>query len=142
MRRAKFIMAAWLILFNVITAPFLHTHVRVKDDGTLPSSQSRVALVHAHFHEAHEGSSGKDDQLADFDHSSNESNPFVLLALLPLRSPAAFLEMRTWAPAPPAFIDPLIVPLEHVNSVGAISIHDPPGLRRLSLRAPPAANPF
>lgn len=142
MRRAKFIMAAWPILFNVLTAPYLHTHVRVEDNRALQSSESRVAIVHAHFQEEQGASAGKDGRPADLDHSPNEAKPFILLALLTPRSLTVFLEMRTCAAAPPVFLRPLIVPLERVNSVAATSIHDPPGLRRLRLRAPPAVYLF
>lgn len=138
MRRAKFIMAAWLILFNVLAAPLLHTHVRAETNRALQSAESCVAVVHAHFPEEQGASAAKNGRPADFDHSSNEAKPFNLLALVTLRSPTAFLEMVTCAATPAVFLRPIIVPFEHINIVAVQSIHDPPGFRRITLRAPPA----
>jgi len=138
MRRAKFILATWPILLTLLSAPLLHTHVRAENNRALQSAKSRVAVVHAHFPEEQGASAAKNGRPADLDHSSNEAKPFNLLALVTLRSPTVFLEMVTCAAAPPVFLRPLIVPFERANIVAVPSIHDPPGLRRLTLRGPPA----
>jgi hypothetical protein len=138
MRHAKFFVATLPLFFTLLTAPFLHTHVRALDNRAIQSSESRIAIIHAHFPEEKGASASENGCPSDLDHSLNEPKPFVLVALLAPQSPTVFLEMGTWAAILPGFMFPLIAPLERVNLTAAPAIHDPPGLRRISFRAPPS----
>jgi hypothetical protein len=138
MRRAKFFVAMLPILFSLLTAPFLHTHLRPEEGRAAQSGNCRVAVVHVHFPEEQGAPAPGNCWPSDLNHSLNESRPFVLVALLPLQSPTVFLEMETWAAIPSGFLFPLIIPLERVNLPAPPKIHDPPGLHWISFRAPPS----
>ena len=139
MRRVKIIMVGWPILFTLLIAPFLHTHLRLGNNRTLQTGESRVAVVHAHFPEAQGALDSAVGRHADLDHSTEGAKSYILLALLTPQSPTVLIDMRVCGAAAPVAYCPLIASLERVNASALESIHDPPGLRRLAFRAPPAS---
>jgi hypothetical protein len=138
MRRAKFLVATLPILFTLLAAPFLHTHLRPEEGRAAQSGNCRVAVVHVHFPEEQGAPVSEHGCPSDLDHSSNEPKLFVLVALLALQSPTVFLEMESCAAILPEFLLPLMAPLERINLSAPLTIHAPPGLRRISFRAPPS----
>jgi hypothetical protein len=137
MDRAKFCAAAVPILFSLLTAPFLHTHVKAEETRATQLSECQFAVVHVHFAGELGASASENDCPSDLDHALNEPKPFVLVALITLQSPTLFIEMGNYSVALPGFLLPLIAPLERVSLTASPAIHDPPGPRRVSLRAPP-----
>jgi hypothetical protein len=138
MRRAAFAPAMGLIFFVLIMAPFSHIHYEAEGARFLGTVENRAAVVHSHFGEEPDSSPRENGRREDFDHSPEKTKLLVSAAL---RSSAARMEAPSGEPPASIIPIPLAIALRSAPLADVSSIHGPPELRRLSLRAPPADFP-